>query len=191
LGQSVIDVKIRPGPQVLPMTKLYQSIQAAVHPTLLLRSVFAVSLIIMSACAVTKSPAPLAVKSRAPGQEAVEARALQYWDHRRNKDLDAAYGFYCSDYRARVSRGEFLKLTRLVRFDLQDVRVIRVEGEPPRANVTVGFRFTLPLPLGQLADGEATDAWKVDADGRWCKEDEPLVMPFPGATPPAVPAPPG
>ena len=115
--------------------------------------------------------------------ESVEARAQRYWDFRRDKDLSGAYEMYCSDYRARVSRVEYLKMTRLVRFDLQDLRVTRAEGDDANTNVTVAFRFELPTLPGQIATSETTDKWKRDADGQWCKVDEQLIMPFP-TTPP-------
>ena len=142
------------------------------------------AVLLAPACSSRAPTVSTAGGSREAAASTLEARAQRYWDFRRDKDLSGAYELYCSDYRARVTRGEFLKLTRLVRFDLQDLRVARVLDEGGTAKVTVGFRFTLPTLPDQLVNGETTDDWKRDVDGQWCKVDEPLVMPFPTSSPP-------
>jgi hypothetical protein len=115
----------------------------------------------------------------------LEIRAQQYWDRRRAKDLSGAYSFYCSEYRARVSQAQFLQMTRLVRFDLTEARIAKVQVDEQQADVTVAYRFLLPTLPGQLADGESTESWRRDTDGQWCKDDEPLVLPFPDVPPPS------
>jgi hypothetical protein len=107
------------------------------------------------------------------------ARARAYWDRRQAKDLAGAYGFYCSGYRARVSQPQFMQLTRLNRFDLKEVHLSATMTGADRAQVTIAYKFMLPTLPGELVDSKASDGWSRDTDGQWCKEDEPLVLPFP------------
>jgi len=121
------------------------------------------------------------------GQSAsVEPRAQQYWARRQAKDLTGAYPFYCSGYRSRVSQAQFLQLTRLVRFDLSDIRVVQATVSGDRAEVTIAYKFVAPLVSAQPLDGQAKETWVRDTDGQWCKEDEPVALPFPQS--PSLPA---
>ena len=117
----------------------------------------------------------------------LENRAQQYWARRQAKDLTGAYPFYCSTYRSRVSQAQFLQLTRLVRFDLSDVRVAETAVTGDRAEVTIAYKFLAPLLNGQALDGQAKETWIRDTDGQWCKEDEAVALPFPPG--PSVPPP--
>ena len=109
----------------------------------------------------------------------LEARVQHYWARRQAKDLVGAYPFYCEAYRSRVSQTAFTQLTRLNRFDLTDVKVSATVPDRDRFQVTITYRFKAPMVPADSLTGQATDAWKRDTDGKWCKEDEPLVLPFP------------
>ena len=136
------------------------------------------------------SQAAPAASSKAGDAGSLEARAQAYWDRRQAKDLTGAYPFYCSSYRSRVSQAQFLQMTRLVRFTLQNVKVTRTVPKGDRMEVTVDYRFLVPTLPEPEAGGQTKEIWARDADGRWCKEDEPLVLPFPESTPTTPPAPP-
>ena len=121
-------------------------------------------------------------------RSAIEARAQKYWERRQAKDLLGAYPFYCAVFRARVSQSQFLHMTRLTRFDLSDSRVTSVtikDQANDKAQVTVDYKFLVPTLSGQPVPGRVTELWALDPDGQWCKQDEPLVMPF-GPPPPAL-----
>lgn len=145
-----------------------------------------------AACTARSEP-PKASPNRPPQQttkpkpSSLESRAQEYWTRRQAKDLAGAYPYYCSAYRARVSQGQFLQMTRLVRFDLRDVRVTAAASSGDRAEVTVAYKFQMPTLADQLLDGQAKEMWVRDADGQWCKEDEPLSLPFPPPAPPSTP----
>ena len=109
----------------------------------------------------------------------VEVRAQQYWKAREARDLIAAHPFYCSAYRTRVPLNEFVKQTRLIRFELMDVTVTDAVPVGDRIAVTVEFHFLAPKVSAKPLDGQATELWAKDTDGQWCKEDEPLVVPYP------------
>jgi hypothetical protein len=111
----------------------------------------------------------------------------EYWHRREAKDLAGAYGFYCTEYRARVSQPAFLQMTRLVRFDLSEIKIAAAVEEGNRATVRVAYKFAAPNIAPGLLDGETTDTWLRDADGQWCKQDEPLTLPVPQAGPAARP----
>lgn len=111
--------------------------------------------------------------------QSLEMRAQQYWARRQAKDLTGAYPFYCSAYRARVPLPQFLQLTRLVRFDLSEVRVAEAAVTGNRADVSVVYKFVAPMVSAQTLDGRAKETWIRDTDGQWCKEDEPIALPFP------------
>ena len=113
--------------------------------------------------------------------ESLAARVEAYWQRRQAKDLEGAYSFYCPGYKQRVQRSEFLRLTRLTRFDLREVRVEPPRPAQGRAAVTVQLRFMAPFIAPEALQGRTTEWWSRDADGEWCKEDEPLVLPFPPA----------
>ena len=127
------------------------------------------------------TPAPNASSTPQAGPATLETRAQAYWARRQAKDLAGAYEFYCPEYRARVSREQFLQLTRLNRFNLTDVRVANVAAAGARSEVTITYRFFLPTLSDQPLEGRASDWWARDGTGVWCKEDEPLVLPFPGS----------
>jgi len=119
---------------------------------------------------------------------ALQRRALEYWQRRQAKDLTNAYPFYCAEYRARVPLAQYLQQTRLVRFDLTDVHVSGAEPDGPRMKVRIGYRFLVPSLPQPEQSGQTMESWARGADGLWCKEDEPLVVPFP-VTSPAAPKP--
>jgi hypothetical protein len=108
-----------------------------------------------------------------------ESRVLQYWARRQAKDLAGAWTFYCADYQARVPQPQFMMMTRLLRFDLRDLKVAKVERHGDKAEVTIAYKFTLMTVPDQDLEGQSSDVWSKGADGQWCKDDEPLVLPFP------------
>jgi hypothetical protein len=123
------------------------------------------------------------VNTRARRPVPVEARARQYWAKRADRDLQGAYAFYCSPYKSRVPLVEYLKLTRLVRFQLTDVRVTHATPVGDRMEVTVEYRFVAPSISAEPLRGETKDVWGRE-NGTWCKVDEPLILPFPSTNPP-------
>jgi hypothetical protein len=118
--------------------------------------------------------------------ESLAERAEAYWNRRVAKDLAGAWAFYCDAYKNRVPQSEFLRLTRLARFDLRDARVAEVAGDASRAQVTIAIRFVLPVLSPGPVEFRARESWALDSDGRWCKEDEPAPLPFPRTSPPDV-----
>ena len=118
-----------------------------------------------------------------PPPSPLEARVEQYWARRQAKDLSGAYEFYCAGYRSRVPREQFLQLTRLTRFDLMDIHVVHTQPAGQRAQVTIAYRFAAPMVSEKPVDGQATETWGLEANGSWCKEDEPVVLPFPKSGP--------
>jgi hypothetical protein len=116
----------------------------------------------------------------APASEnALRARVQEYWARRQAKDLVGAYPFYCQAYRSKVSLNDYTRLTRLNRFDLSDVRVAGIVQKQERYDVTISYRFVAPMITQDRLEGQATEAWKRDSNGQWCKEDEPAVLPTP------------
>ena len=139
---------------------------------------------------VTVSSLACAARSDRPGADVatgVTARAEAYWKRREAKDLLGAYAFYCSAYKKRVSQAQFLGLTRLSRFDLRDTRVQAGAETGNRVEVTVSLRFVMPKVALEPLETRSTEWWARDTDGQWCKEDEPLVLPFPRNPQPASP----
>jgi hypothetical protein len=67
----------------------------------------------------------------------------------------------------------------LNRFDLHNVKLAEVVSAGAEYHVTITYQFFLPTLPDQPLSGRATDVWTRDVDGQWCKEDEPLVLPFP------------
>jgi hypothetical protein len=140
------------------------------------------NLIALSLALIVSSPARQSSLTsgvlQASPTASLEARVSAYWERRRLKDLSGMYEFYSSDYRSRVSREEFMKNTRLVRFDLTDIVVAHTELSGDRARVTLAYRMQVPT-LGTDAVKSGTDeTWVRESDGVWRKLDEPLVMPF-------------
>ena len=120
-------------------------------------------------------------------RSAIEARVQKYWERRQAKDLLGAYPFYCAAFRAGVSQSQFLQMTRLIRFDLTETRVTSVtikDQANDKAQVTVDYKFLVPMLSAGPVSGRATELWALDPDGQWCKESEPLVLPFGAPTPP-------
>jgi len=107
------------------------------------------------------------------------ARASQYWERRKAKDLGGAYVFYCATYKSRVSRDQYLQLTRLTRFDLTEVKVSADPASRGRAAVTVAYKYLFTAISDKPLDGKTSEIWLQDNDGQWCKEDESIVLPFP------------
>ena len=87
--------------------------------------------------------------------------------------------FYCGAYKSRVSRDQYLQLTRLTRFDLTEVKVTADPAARGRADVTVAYKYLFTAISDKPLDGKTSEIWMQDSDGQWCKEDESLVLPFP------------
>ncbi len=120
-------------------------------------------------CAVAPPAAP---------RETLESRVEEYWRLRQRRDLLGMYDYYSAGYRGRQPRNEFVKKARLVRFEILEFRIVRTVVSGDRAEVTVGYRTVVPT-IPQPVSGEVTDTWVRDPDGRWYKEREILVSPFP------------
>jgi hypothetical protein len=116
-------------------------------------------------------------------------RATQYWERRRAKDLAGAYVFYCDAYKSRVSHDQYLQLTRLTRFELTDVKVTADPAAHDRAQVTVAYKYMMPVIDTRPLEGKTTEMWAQDKNGEWCKEDEPLILPLPSGGRGAAPDP--
>ena len=125
------------------------------------------------------SAAEQSVSARGAAPASLVDRATQYWERRKAKDLSAAYVFYCDAYKSRVSRDQYLQLTRLTRFGLTDVKVTADPAAHGRAEVTVAYKYLMPTLDTRPLAGQTTEMWAQDKSGEWCKEDEPLVLPFP------------
>ncbi len=117
--------------------------------------------------------------TQVPSAVPLETRVKAYWERRLSKDMSGMYEFYSTEYRAKVSRDEFLRQIRLIRFDLSDVKVGKVEVNGDRALVTVTFRMQLPTVSPDKLASQSDETWVKEADGVWRKLDEPLVVPFP------------
>ena len=131
---------------------------------------------------VTLSPVGCAARSGRGDEDATRltSRVEAYWKRREAKDLHGAYAFYCSAYKKQVSEADFLRLTRLTRFDIRDTRVVAVTSESPaRAQVTVSLRFTMATISVEPLESRTSEWWARDTDRQWCKENELLVLPFP------------
>jgi hypothetical protein len=129
--------------------------------------------------AVVSSVGCAAHRERRPDPPAsLESRAEAYWKRREAKDLAGAYAFYCAGYRQRVSQSEFVALTRLTRLDIRETQVSRIDHAGDRAAVTVSYTFIMPMVSSDPLAGDVTEWWSREADGRWCREDEPLILPF-------------
>jgi hypothetical protein len=126
----------------------------------------------------SSAPAQLPSAHKSKPAPLVE-RVRQYWERRKAKDLPGAYLSYCAAYKARVSRDQFLQLTRLTRFDLTGVEVTADPAARGRSEVTVTYKYLLPTLDARPLEGKTTEMWAQDKNGQWCKEDEPLVLPFP------------
>jgi hypothetical protein len=130
-------------------------------------------------CGARAKPAGTSARATPAQATTLEDRVQQYWKRRQAKDLAGAYPFYCAAYRARVSQTEYLQLTRLARFDLSDVRIAGTAPSAGGVAVTIAYRFLMPTISDRPLDGHATEIWTRDAGGEWCKQDEPVVLPFP------------
>ena len=117
--------------------------------------------------------------TQGPSAVPLETRVKAYWERRLAKDMSGMYEFYSTEYRSKVSRDEFLKQIRLVRFELSDVAVAKADVQGDRAMVTVTFRMQLPTVSPDKLASQSDETWVKEADGVWRKLDEPLVVPFP------------
>jgi hypothetical protein len=147
-------------------------------------------LISQSIASVSAAQSTAAAASQISDASALERRALAYWERRKAKDLDGAYPFYCAAYRERVPLSQFLQMTRLVRFDFLELRIAKLEGSGDQAQVTIAYKFFAPMLAGQIIDASSMEVWIRGTDTEWCKEAEPLVLPFP-SNPSQAPVNPG
>jgi hypothetical protein len=116
----------------------------------------------------------------APVPPALAARVQAFMTAWQARDLSEMYTFYCEPYRQKTTRTEYLKLTRLMRFPILEFSVAGAEAAEGKAVVTVRRKAdAAPSPVG-VFDSESQQVWVLGADGTWCKEDEPLILPFPG-----------
>jgi len=119
------------------------------------------------------------VAAAAPTDEsALSSRVDAYWKARQRKDLSAMYELYSAGYRQRHARDQFLKKTRLVRFDILDFAILKTEITGDAAAVTVSYKTMAPPKLAEPFESRVTDRWIRDPDGRWSKERETLLLPF-------------
>lgn len=133
-----------------------------------------------SALAQAQAQAPVPVPTQAPSiPPALSRPVTAFWTAWKNRDLGSMYGLYCRDYQAKVPREEYMKLQRLLRYPLVEFTLTGAEVLDGRATVRIRARNDVPAhPLGSI-DAETTQVWLQQADGTWCKEDEPLLLPFP------------
>ena len=113
----------------------------------------------------------------------LEARVNRYWTLRQAKDLSSLYEMYSNEYRSKVSRADFLKLTRLTRFDIVSFQVEPTRPVDARADVSISLRIQAPVLSGAEVESRSTEAWIRESDGVWYKLDEPLILPFPTRPP--------
>src|SRR5207244_6049487 len=64
------------------------------------------------------------------------------------------------------------QMTRLVRFDLSDIKIAAVVEEGDYANVRVTYKFPAPNITPGLLEGETTETWRRDSGGQWCKQED-------------------
>lgn len=134
-------------------------------------------LLSLGGCAGNRPAGP---RSAAAAQESLESRVNEFWRLRQQKDLLGMYEYYSAGYRSRHPLREFVTKTRLVRFDILEFRVVRARVSGDRAEVTVAYRTEVPA-IPQPVASETTDTWVRDPDGRWYKQREVLLLPFPGS----------
>lgn len=116
----------------------------------------------------------------APVPPVLSERVTAFMTAWQQRDLPTMYGFYCEAYRLKISRLEYLKLTRLVRFPILEFRVTAADLAGDKAAVTVWRKAdAIGMPVGQF-DSYSQQVWLRAADGSWCKEDESVLLPFPG-----------
>jgi len=127
----------------------------------------------------TKSAAPSAAP-RATPEDALTARAQNYWQARQHKDLGGMYEFYSAGYRSRHPKEEFLKKTRLTRFDIIEFKIDSVAIAADRADVTIAYKTYSPPKIMDAVPGKVTEKWILDPDHKWYKERETILLPFPG-----------
>jgi len=135
--------------------------------------------LVMAACVAAITGGAIADAQSKGETSGLEQRVLQYWARRRAKDLPGAYPFYCRQYRSKVSRDQFIQLTRLNRFDMNDLKVAGIAPQDDAFAVTITYRYMAPMISDKPLEGRSPELWKRDADGAWCKVDEPTALPFP------------
>jgi hypothetical protein len=70
-------------------------------------------------------------------------------------------------------------MVRLVRYPVLDLRITGATVQSERAEVTLTLVSEVPgAPMGRF-DSTVREVWQR-VRGRWCKADEPVLMPFPG-----------
>jgi hypothetical protein len=116
----------------------------------------------------------------APVPPGLADRVTAFMKAWQGKDLSEMYGFYCEPYRQKTPKPSFLSMTRLIRFPILEFKVAGAEVTGDKATVTVWRKSdAVGMPVGQF-ESESQQVWLRSSDGSWCKEDEPLVLPFPG-----------
>jgi hypothetical protein len=131
------------------------------------------------ACA-TSSSSPKSESPRATPEDALTVRAQSYWQARQHKDLGGMYEFYSAGYRSRHPKEEFLKKTRLTRFDIIEFKIDSVAIAGDRADVTIAYKTYSPPKIMDPVTGKVTEKWILDPDRKWFKERETILLPFPG-----------
>ncbi len=148
------------------------------RPVLSTFTALAVCLILLGCmgCSGTRAAGP---QPATAAPESLESRVDAFWRLRQQKDLLGMYDYYSAAYRGRHPVREFVGKTRLIRVDILEFEVVRVVRSGDQAEVTVAYRTAIPT-IPQPVRSEVTDTWVRDPDGRWYKEREILVLPFPG-----------
>jgi hypothetical protein len=147
--------------------------------TLLRVSAVSILSILAVSCAGTRTPPP----TLAPGRTADEIlsdRARAYWQTRQRKDLGGMYEFYSAGYRSRHTKDDFMKKTRLVRFDIIEFKIDGVAIAGDKADVTIAYKTYSPPKIMDPVPGKVTEKWILDPDRKWYKERETILLPFPG-----------
>ncbi|MEO8431546.1 MAG: hypothetical protein ABI592_08555 [Acidobacteriota bacterium] len=139
---------------------------------------FSAALALTLAACATRTPAPAAP----PAADVLTGRVRTFWENRQRKDLGAMYAFYSAGYRSRHPREEFLKKSRLTRFDILEFRVADVSITEGRADVTIAYRAQSPPKIPGAFESTVKETWILDPDHQWYRERETILLPFPGAT---------
>ena len=90
------------------------------------------------------------------------------------------YEFYSAGYRSRHTKEDFLKKTRLIRFDIIEFKIDGVAITGDTADVTISYKTYSPPKLMDPVPGKTTEKWILDPDRKWYKERETILLPFPG-----------
>ena len=85
------------------------------------------------------------------------------------------YELYGSENRSRISRIEFLRMSRLGRYPLLAFEVIGEELDGHRASVTVSYESEVPFKGSPRFETDITYDWVLE-NGEWGKAGEEMLL---------------